>query len=88
VQQTVEIILMVHNIKMLQAIPSTEPASFNEFLRGYDDAPERGDKGGWSELFQDLETLESQGLIEIERANGRIDTLMLTADGADVVRSS
>jgi predicted transcriptional regulator len=79
---------MVHNIKILRAIPSTEPATFNEFLRGYDDAPERGDKSGWSELFQDLETLESQGLVEIERNNGRIDTLMLTAEGVDTVRSS
>jgi predicted transcriptional regulator len=79
---------MMHNIKMLSAIPSTEPASFNEFLRGYDDRPERGDKSGWAELFTDLETLESQGLVEIERVNGRIDTLMLTVEGADVVRSS
>lgn len=78
---------MVHNIKMLAAIPSTEPASFNEFLRGYDDRPERGDKGAWAEMFQDLETLEAQGLIEIERVNGKIDTLILTDEGAALVRN-
>lgn len=78
---------MVHNITMLAAIPSTEPATFNEFLRGYDDRPERDDKRGWAEMFTDLETLESQGLIEIDRTNGRIDTLMLTAEGADLVRN-
>ncbi len=77
---------MVHNLKILAAISSTEPSSFNEFLRGYDDAPERGDKGAWSELFQDLETLESQGLIEVERVSGKIDTLILTDEGADLVR--
>ena len=78
---------MMHNMKMLAAIPSTEPATFNEFLRGYDNRPERGDSPAWSEMFQDLETLESQGLIEIERAlNGKIDTLILTSDGANVVR--
>lgn len=77
---------MVHNMKMLAAIPSTEPATFNEFLSGYDDRPERGDKPAWAEMFQDLETLESQGLVEIERANGRIDTLMLTAEGVDLVK--
>lgn len=78
---------MMHNIKMLAAIPSTEPATFNEFLRGYDDRPERDDKRGWAEMFQDLETLESQGLVEIDRMNGRIDTLMLTAEGVDLVRN-
>lgn len=77
---------MVHNMAILTAIPSTEPATFNEFLRSYDDRPERGDTSAWRDLFNDLETLESQGLVEIERVKGRIDTLILTDSGADLVR--
>jgi hypothetical protein len=35
---------MPTNDEILAAIPSTEPASFNEFLRELSDVPEKGDK--------------------------------------------
>ena len=74
------------DLDILKAIPSTEPAMFNEFLRGLDDAPERGDRAGWAELFRGLDRLERDGRIEVERANGKIDTLILTESGAASVR--
>ena len=72
--------------EILRAISSTEPCTFSEFLRGLPDAPERGDKSAWAELFDKLETFENLGLVEIERANGRIETLMLTEAGAAKVK--
>jgi hypothetical protein len=76
---------VVHNIEILRAIPSTEPATFGEFCSAYDDCPERGDREGWRELFGDLETLEQQGLVEIERVDGKIESLQLTGEGAELV---
>ena len=67
---------------ILQVVPSTEPATFSEFLRGLKDAPERGDKAEWSILFRQLERLEADGLVEIERSGNKIDTLILTEAGA------
>jgi DNA-binding MarR family transcriptional regulator len=52
------------------------------------DAPERDDKAAWRELFQALESLEKMELVTIERANGRIDTLMLTSVGAELAREA
>jgi hypothetical protein len=72
--------------RALAAIGSTEPSTFNEFLRAYPDCPERGDTGARSELFGLLEWLEHQKLIVIERANRRIESLQLTDAGADRVR--
>lgn len=72
--------------KILLALPSTEPATFNEFLRALDDAPERGDKEAWAELFQELDGLETMGMVEVERYQGKIDTLILTGIGAEYVR--
>lgn len=69
--------------ELLQAIPSTEPASFNELMRaigGHFD-------GEWAELFQQLDHAESLGLVEIDRGyNNRISAVQLTAAGADQVR--
>lgn len=67
--------------KILEAIPSTEPATFGEFCRAYDDCPEKGDREGWAEVFDKLNTLENLDLIEVERANDRIQTLILTDAG-------
>lgn len=68
--------------QVLSAIPSTEPATFNEFLRALG-----GDfDGDWRELFQTVEFLENAGLVEVERLNGRIDTLILTEAGVAQVR--
>jgi hypothetical protein len=88
---------MPTNNEILAAIPSTEPATFSEFLDGLPDTPEKGDRGAWAELFEQLRWAEQAGLVEIERegAKGdfkegggpnRIESLMLTAEGAAVVR--
>lgn len=83
-----KIALMPTNDEILAAIPSTEPATFSEFLNGLPDVPEKGDKPAWAELFGSLDFLESEGLVEIERANkrGSIESLMLTGEGAAMVR--
>lgn len=75
--------------EILSAIPSTEPATFGEFLAGLPDVPVKGDREGWRELFYQLKRLENDGLVEIERANkdGSIESLMLTGEGAEVVRN-
>jgi hypothetical protein len=74
---------------ILAAIPATEPASFGEFLRALgDEAPERGDKAGFRDLFIDLERLEMQGLIEIDRTEDGINELILTESGAAQVRET
>lgn len=74
--------------EILAAIPSTEPATFNEFLSALPDVPEKGDRSEWAELFRELTELEGLGLVEIERANrgGAIESLVLTGEGADRVR--
>lgn len=74
--------------EILAAIPSTEPATFSEFLNALPDTPEKGDRQAWADLFSQLRTLENAGLVEVERANkgGSIESLMLTEDGADRVR--
>lgn len=74
-------------LTILKAIPSTEPATFYEFVGALgDDAPERGDKKGWWELFRDLEDLADSAVIEIERQATHIESLMLTEIGAATYR--
>lgn len=68
-------------IEILRACPSTEPATFGEFLRGLPDPPERGEREEWAALFRQIEYAEELGLIEVERTHGKIDSLMLTQDG-------
>lgn len=79
---------MPTNNEILAAIPSTEPATFGEFLSALPDVPAKGDRTAWRDLFSQLRTLENAGLVEIERANtgGSIESLMLTGDGAERVR--
>jgi hypothetical protein len=73
--------------RVLVSIPATEPASFFEVLDALgDDKPETGDKAAWRELFQTLESFEQLELVEIERRNGRIEALQLTAIGAERAR--
>lgn len=75
--------------KILTAISATEPCSFREFLRGLgDDAPEKGDKQDWYILFKTLESLEESGLVEIERTDNAIDSLILTPLGAERAREA
>jgi hypothetical protein len=72
---------------ILSAIGSTEASTFSEFCRALkDDCPEKGDTAGWRELFGSLEWAEHQGLIEIDRVNRKIDSLILTEKGAALVR--
>lgn len=73
--------------KILAAIGFTEPSSFNEFCRSYDDCPAKGDTAGWREVFATLEYLEHQGLIKIDRAGKKIDTMILTEEGASRIRA-
>ena len=73
--------------RVLTAISAMEPCSFNEFLRGLDgEKPENRDE--WRVLFQTLEMFEASGLVEIERTNDRIDTLILTPLGAERARET
>jgi predicted trehalose synthase len=66
--------------QLLGAIGSEEASTYKEFLNGLDgDVP--SDRAGWSEMFANLRQLESEGLIEISRSNGQIDSLQLTGDG-------
>lgn len=71
---------------ILQAIPSTEPADFREFCQALgSERPENSAE--WSVLFRQLEKLEVDELVEVERTRGKIDTLILTEAGAARVRS-
>lgn len=76
------------NIKtILQAIPSTEPASFREFCNALgSDCPERGEREDWAELFDCIREAEGNVLIEVERSGNSIETLILTEAGAATVR--
>lgn len=72
---------------LLDAIGSTEPSSFNEFLHALgDEAPEREDKTGWRKLFKAIEKAAEDGLIEVSRAGTKIDSLILTEAGIARVR--
>lgn len=67
--------------EILRACPSTEPASFYEFLRGLQDIPAKGDKEAWAELFDEVRAVENMGLIEVEYNGRLIESLMLTQAG-------
>lgn len=72
--------------EILRACPSTEPATFSEFLRGLDDVPEKGDKDEWRELFAVVSYAEDNGWIEVERNGSHIESLMLTEAGVARVK--
>ena len=73
---------------ILEAVPSTECASFSEFCRALgSDCPERGERDDWAELFDCIKAAENLDLVEVERVNGKIDTLILTEAGVARVRS-
>jgi len=67
---------------LLLCIGSTEPSSFNEILQALGD-----DKPEWRDLFRALDEAERKDLIEIDRVNGKIDSVILTEAGAAHVRS-
>lgn len=73
---------------ILAAIGSTEVSDFNDFCSGLGaDRPEAGDRSGWREVFTLLGECERDGLVEVERVEGKIDTLILTEAGAARVRA-
>lgn len=72
--------------QILSAIGSTEPSTFAEFCRELKDCPERGDTAGWREVFTLLDDLAKAGFVEVEKTDGKIDTMILTDAGADRVR--
>jgi exopolysaccharide biosynthesis predicted pyruvyltransferase EpsI len=72
------------NDAVLKAIPSTEPATFREFLQ----ALGGNFDGEWRQLFEDIEQLEYMGLVEVERLHGRIESMILTPEGAEEVRNA
>lgn len=74
--------------EVLQACPSTELATFSEFLRGLSDAPERGDREAWADLFDCVGQAEGLGLVQVERdGRGRMESTVLTEAGTAKVRS-
>ncbi|MGH8597515.1 MAG: hypothetical protein ACREXT_12730, partial [Gammaproteobacteria bacterium] len=75
--------------KLLSAIGSTEPSTFYEFCSALkDDCPEKGDRDAWRELFGSLELAARHGFLDIERTEKSIESLQLTAAGANRVRAS
>jgi hypothetical protein len=74
-------------LEILQACPSTEPATFSEFLRGLKDVPSKGDREAWADLFDRVRQVENMGLIEVERGDSsRMESFMLTGEGIAVLK--
>lgn len=74
-------------LEILQACPSTEPATFSEFLRGLSDVPSKGDREAWADLFDRVRQAENMGLIEVERdANNRMESVILTGEGVAALK--
>ena len=66
--------------KLLSAIGSTEPSTFNEICQGLGDyCP--ADKQEWREFFHELRSAEKEGLVTVERTGDTIDSVMLTESG-------
>lgn len=76
---------MLDDDKVLMCIGSTEETSFSEFCQALaGDCPEGKDE--WREMFQQLRRLESGGLIEVSKLDGKIDGMILTEAGASRIR--
>lgn len=74
----------IHQL-ILKSVGSTEETTFNEFCQALQtDKP--SEKSQWRELFQAIDQMEKEELIEVERTNGKIDTLILTPSGAMLAR--
>jgi DNA-binding MarR family transcriptional regulator len=70
---------------VLAAIGYSEETTFGEFCTALaGDCPENREE--WRDLFSLLQGLERRGFVEIDKLNGRIDTLTLTDAGASRVR--
>lgn len=76
----------MHIDTVLAAVGSTEPSDFNDLCRGLGcHVPQ--ERSEWADLFRTIEECEQDGLVEVSRLEGKIDTIMLTKDGADRVRA-
>jgi hypothetical protein len=82
--------VIMDTLTLLKAIRSAEPSDFSDLCNALgDDKPERGDRDGWSDLFNTLRSLEKDGLVQISWFhNKNVDSLMLTEAGAARVRES
>lgn len=77
------------NMQILSCISYTEPTGFGELcgnLRQLDLCPEKGDKIGWSEIFNDLNYLNQQGYLSVEKIGGKIEELQITDKAADLIK--
>lgn len=74
--------------EILEAIPSTEPADFNEFCAAIGDLrPAKGEKKEWAMIFNFLDRAERAGLVTLEKDAGKTVSFVLTSEGKDLVRS-
>lgn len=72
---------------VLAACSSSEPSTFSELCAGLGDScPDKGDKSAWRDLFQTLDNCERDGLVDIDRVGGKLESVILTDAGADRVR--
>jgi hypothetical protein len=73
--------------RILAAISSTRPSTFNEFCAALKrDCPAKEDKSGWRDLFEKLKQAEADGLVYLTRDEGRIETLILSEWGGALIR--
>lgn len=73
------------DLDLLGHIGSTEETTFNELCRALgDDCPR--EKSEWRELFNRINDLERQCYIEVSRLGGKIDGIILTEAGANLIR--
>lgn len=75
---------------VLAAVGATECSDFNDLCRGLgSNRPQ--ERGEWADLFRTIEQAERDGLVEVSRievdGQKRIDTLILTEEGANRVRA-
>lgn len=73
------------DLNFLSIIGSTEETTFNELCAGLgDDRPQ--ERSEWRLLFLRIERYEADGYLEVSRLNGRIEGMMLTEQGAALIR--
>lgn len=81
--------LSTHDLKLLSVIWSTEEMGFFDLctaLRSIDECPAKGQKAEWGALFRWLGDMEKDGWILCERIKGKLESLVLSDEGADAVR--
>lgn len=65
---------------LLSSIGSTEPSTFGEICQALgDDKP--SDRGEWREFFGLVDAAEKEGLIEVDKSDGKIESIILTEAG-------